>query len=157
MDTRHFVGAVLLGAAVSVATPLVAYGAGTGGIEHFTLVNSSPSGPGSIFASGVFNAGGTNYPGGKTDEAVFADGTFKIHHGGVKTTFQFNPKTCIGHATGGGPYTIGNGYGRYAHIKGSGTAHVRITIEAGRNPNGTCNNSITAYSLVVHASGPLTF
>ncbi|HXQ59937.1 MAG TPA: hypothetical protein VN799_07550 [Acidimicrobiales bacterium] len=156
MRTKHLVGAVLMCGLVSVATPLAALAA-TSGTEHFTLVFGSQTGSGPIFASGVFTAGGTDYQGHSTDEAVFADGAFKIHHGGIKGTFTFDPTTCIGHQGGSGPYTINGGYGAYVHIKASGTAHIKGTIETGRNTNGTCNfHDITAYSLIVHASGPLS-
>jgi hypothetical protein len=156
MGKKHFVAAVLLGAAVSVATPLAASAAG-GGTEHFTLVFNSETGPGSIFASGAFTAGGTDYQGHSTDEAVFADGAFKIHHAHVKGTSKFDAKTCTGHQGGSGPYKIDGGYGAYAGIKASGTAHLNGTIETGRSANGKCNfHDITAYSLIVHASGPVS-
>ena len=157
MRTKHLVGAVVLGGFISLGTPMTAF-AGSGGTEHFTLVFTSQTGAGSIFASGAFNAGGTDYQGHGTDQAVFADGAFKIHHGGIKGTFRFDQKTCTGHQGGSGAYTLGGGYGAYAKIKGSGTAHLNGTIATGRNANGTCNfHDITGYSLIVHASGPVSF
>ncbi|HVC71248.1 MAG TPA: hypothetical protein VNC61_13410 [Acidimicrobiales bacterium] len=157
MGAKHVVGAVLLGAVMSVATPVAAF-AGSGGTEHFTLVFDSQTGPGSIFASGAFTAGGTDYQGHTTDDAVFAAGGFKIHHGHVKGTFRFDQKIYTGHQGGSGTYTINGGFGVYAKIKASGTAHIRGTIETARNANGTCNfHEITAYSLIVHAGGPVSF
>jgi hypothetical protein len=157
MMTKRFMGAVLVGAVISVAVPVTA-GAATSGTEHFKLVFNSETGPGAIFASGVFNAGGTDYQGRQTDEAVFPGGTFKIHHASVHTTFQFNPNTCRGTLTGSGPYRLANGYGDFVGIKASGTASLKGTIATGRNANGTCNfHDVSAYALIVHASGPVSF
>jgi hypothetical protein len=157
MRARNIVGAVLLGAVIAVSVPASAFAA-TSGTEHFKLVFTSQTGSGSIFAGGVFTAGGTDYQGNKVDEAVFPGGTFKIHHGAIHTTFKFNQKTCRGELKGSGPYTLGNGYGDYAKIKGSGTARVQGFIATGRNANGTCNfRDTSAYALFVTASGPVAF
>ena len=146
-------GAVALPA---MAAPAVAGAAGA--TEHFELVFASQTAPGSIFARGVFTGGGTDFQGNRTDEAVFADGAFRIVHGGIHPTFTFNQTTCTGKLRGSGPYRLTAGYGAYAKIKGSGTAHLQGTIATGRNANGTCNfHDVTAYSLIVHASGPVSF
>jgi hypothetical protein len=43
-------------------------------------------------------------------------------------------------------------------IRASGTARLQGRIETGRNANGTCNfKDMSAYALIVNASGPVTF
>jgi len=156
MRTKHLIGAALLGVVGFLAMPTAAF-AGTSATEHFTLVFSSQTGPGAIFATGAFKAGGTDYQGKRVDEAVFPDGAFKINHGAIHATFSFNSKTCTGRLSGSGPYKISGGYGAYTGIKGTGTATLHGTIETARNANGTCNpNDISAYTLTVHASGPVS-
>ena len=160
MGAKHVVGAVLLGATMAVSVPAAALAApgATSGTEHFKLVFTSQGGSGAIFASGVFTAGGTDYQGRRTDEAVFPDGAFKINHGSIHTTFRFSQKTCTGTLGGRGPYRLSTGFGSYAQIKGSGTATVHGRIETARNANGTCNFAdVSAYSLIVTASGPVRF
>jgi hypothetical protein len=159
MGAKHVLGVVLVGAVMAVSMPAAAFAlGGPGGTEHFKLVISSQTGPGAVFASGAFTAGGTDYQGKKVDEAVFADGSFRIDHGRIHTTFSFDPKTCTGKVSGSGPYRLLGGFGAYAGIKGSGTANVKGAVATGRNPNGTCNfRDTTAYSLIVHASGPVSF
>lgn len=156
MRTKRLVGATLLGVAISTALPALAY-ASTSATEHFTLVFSSQSSPAAIFATGAFTAGGAVYQGNRVDEAVFPDGAFKIDHEAIHATFDFNAKTCTGRLSGSGPYKISGGYGVYAGIKGNGTATLHGTVDTARNANGTCNNDVSAYALIVHASGPVSF
>ena len=153
----RLVGTVVVGGLAVAAVPSAA-GAATQGAEHFRLVFSSQTAPGAIFASGVFSAGGTDYQGNRTDEAAFPDGAFAIRHGAIHPTFTFNAKTCTGHLSGSGPYRLSNGFGAYEKIKSTGTAHLQGSLATGRNPNGTCNfHDETAYSLLVVASGPVSF
>ena len=159
MRMRQVFGAGLVAAVVVLAVPAVsgASGGARSGNERFTLVFTSETGPGSIFARGVFNAGGTDYQ-GKVDEAVFPDGTFKIFHSAIHTAVTFDATTCTGRLSGSGPYRLGNGYGAYAKIKGTGTARLKGSIATGRKANGTCDfHDVSAFSLTVHARGPVSF
>jgi hypothetical protein len=131
----------------------------TSGTEHFELLSTaiSLSAPGSIIGTGVFAAGGIDYPRNKVDLAVFQNGAFSIDHSGVHVTFHFNPSTCVGRITGSGPYKIVRGYGVYANIRGAGTATVSGLFVTGRQKNGTCDQAnILANQQVIHASGPVS-
>jgi hypothetical protein len=135
----------------------VASASPSSGTEHFRLTFTSESGPGSIFATGLFNAGGTDYQGNNKDLAVFPNGAFTIHHPGGQFTFSLNPKTCVATLTGSGNYTLGQGYGVYKGLKGSGTYTLNGKLALNRKANGTCGNATTAVAQRVVASGPVSF
>jgi hypothetical protein len=158
MKIRYLFGALALGSVLVLGMPSTS-GAATSGVERFTIVEPSQTGPGTILAHGVFDAGGLLYNlGNKAGEAVFPSGGFRIFHGGVRTAVTVNAKTCTGKITGSGPYRLLAGFGSYAHIKGTGTAHLSGRLETARNPNGTCNfRDISAFEFTVHARGPVSF
>lgn len=111
------------------------------GTEHFSLMTTVPSASKyTIIASGVFTAGGVDISGNSTDTAKFANGTFKIHHGGkVKVVKeQLNPKTCLELAIVKVTFTLGGGTGAYKGLSGSGKATINV-LAIGSRSKGQCN------------------
>jgi hypothetical protein len=153
------VSVVATAAAVAVAglTAASASPAAAGsGFEHFQFVTTSPTGPGSMIATGVFTAGGVIHPGNTVDTAVFPNGTFKIAHSGGTGTPRFNPKTCLGVIVLNGTYRIGSGTGAYAGISGHGIYRLNILLVTVRNSAGKCSNKTVAYQQIIRAQGPLS-
>jgi hypothetical protein len=153
------VSVVATAAAVAVAGLTAASAspaAASSGFEHFQIVTTSPTGPESIIARGVFTAGGVTHPGSKVDTAVFSDGTFTIAHSGGTGTPRFNPKTCLGVITLNGTYRIGHGTGAYAGISGHGIYRLNILLVVARNSAGKCGNKTVAYQQIIRAQGPLS-
>ncbi len=144
-------------AGVTSASASPAAPSGSSGFEFFSLVATSPSGPSSIIATGVFTAGGVDHPGNKVDTAVFPDGTFKIAHSGGTGTPRFNPKTCLAVIALNGTYQVGHGTGAYAGISGHGIYRLNITFIGARNSAGKCSSSLppVAYQQIIKAQGPL--
>ncbi|HUC25063.1 MAG TPA: hypothetical protein VMA73_20330 [Streptosporangiaceae bacterium] len=127
------------GLATAAASPA---GSAASGTEHFSLMTTQPSASKYvIIAAGVFTAGGTDVSGSKTDTAKFANGTFKVHHGGALhvTKEKVNPKTCLAQFAGTTRITLGGGTGAYKGISGSGTAKISALEVAKRNSKGACN------------------
>jgi hypothetical protein len=134
------VAAVASGAGLASASATGAAAAKTG-TEHFYLMTTQPSAARyEIIATGVFTVGGTDISGSKTDTARFANGSFKVNHGGALHVIkqQFNPKTCFAvfEATSG--ITLSGGTGAYKGISGSGTATIS-EVAIGPKSKGTCN------------------
>ncbi len=153
-------GIAVAASAAAFVSPALASASPSSGIEHFRIVSANNQ-PGSIIAKGVFNAGGTDYPGNSTDLASFPGGAFAIHHPGGTFTFSVNPKTCLARESGSGDFSLNRGYGVYAGIKGSGTYVFKGQATFPRLPNGTCNLSRsaqpTSQQQVITASGPVSF
>jgi hypothetical protein len=118
------------------------------GTEHFSLMTTLPSSSKyTIIASGVFTAGGVDHEGNSTDTAKFANGSFKIHHGGgVKVVKeQINSKTCLGVAIIKVKFTLGGGTGAYKGLSGSGTATIN-DLAIFQRSKGRCNPNANAVS-----------
>ena len=133
--TAGIVVGSLATASASAMTPAAS------GTEHFSLMTTSPSASKYvIIASGVFTAGGVDKAGNTTDTARFANGSFKIHHGGkVKIVKeQLNAKTCLEMFVAKAKFTLGGGTGAYKGISGSGTATISGLAIASRS-KGQCN------------------
>jgi hypothetical protein len=116
------------------------------GTEHFRLMTTLPSSSKyTIIANGVFTAGGVDIEGSSTDTARFANGSFKIHHGGkVKVVEeQINAKTCLGVAIIKVRFTLGGGTGAYKHLSGSGAATINDLAIFPRS-KGQCNSNANA-------------
>jgi hypothetical protein len=131
------VTALVTGAGLAAASPSPA----TSGTEHFGLMTTLPGASKyTIIASGVFTAGGVDISGNSTDTAKFANGSFKIHHGGkVKVVKeQLNPKTCLELAIVKVKFTPGGGTGAYKGLSGSGKATVN-DLAIGSRSKGHCN------------------
>jgi hypothetical protein len=124
------------------------------GTEHFNLMTTQPSASKYvIIAAGVFTAGGTDTSTNTTDVARFANGSFKIHHGGPLNIIkhQVNQKTCLAMFEAKQAFTLGNGTGAYKGISGSGKATITILAVAPRS-KGQCNlnaNPLTNEQTVV--------
>jgi hypothetical protein len=143
-----------------MAFPAFASASASSGTEHFKIVNVNNQ-PGSIFARGVFSAGGTDYSRSNRDLFVFPDGAFTAVHPSSEQTVvsqSANPKTCAFTAVITGPYTLNNGYGAYQGISGSGTYVVTVKGISPRKANGQCAfNAEGAQVSTVVASGPVSF
>jgi len=156
---RIVVGLASIGlvAAVAIGVPSNAF-ASNGGTERFLLVYSNAHGPGAMFASGVFTAGGKEYRGNTVDLAVFPKGAFDIYHHGGHVTFHFNQTTCAGTLTGKNlPFSLLNGYGAYKGISGSGLAVLHAKFITTRNQNGTCSHHYAAFAEVINAQAQVSF
>jgi hypothetical protein len=153
-------GIAVMASSAALASPALASASPSSGIEHFRIVSANNQ-PGSIIAKGVFNAGGTDYPGNSSDLASFPGGAFTIHHPGGTFTFSVNPKTCLARESGSGNFSLNRGYGVYAGIEGSGTYVFKGEATFPRLPNGTCDLSRSAQPTtqqqVITASGPVSF
>jgi len=126
---------------VTAAIPAASASPAASGTEHFSLMTTQPSASKyAIIASGVFTAGGVDVSGSSTDTAKFANGTFKIHHGGkfkiVKE--QLNPKTCLELFVAKVKFTLGGGTGAYKDLSGSGNATIN-ELAIGSRSKGQCN------------------
>jgi hypothetical protein len=118
------------------------------GTEHFTLMTTQPSGSKyAIIASGVFTAGGVDTSGNTTDTATFANGSFKVHHGGKFKIIkqQLNQKTCLAVFEAKGPLTLGSGTGAYKGISGSGSA-VISEMAIFKRTKGSCDPNVNPVS-----------
>jgi hypothetical protein len=153
-------GIAVMASAAALASPALASASPSNGIEHFSIVSANNQ-PGSIIAKGVFNAGGTDYPGNSSDLASFPGGAFTIHHPGGSFTFSVSPKTCLARESGSGDFSLNRGYGVYAGIKGSGTYVFKGEATFPRLPNGTCDLSRsaqpTSQQQQITASGSVSF
>jgi hypothetical protein len=154
---RRVIGFAAIGVMALLGMSSVASASPSSGTEHFRLTFTSQNGPGPVFATGVFNAGGTDYQGNNKDLAVFPTGAFTIHHPGGQFSFTLNPNTCVATLTGSGNYTLGQGYGAYKGLKGSGTYTANGRLALNRKANGTCGNATTAFEQTIVASGPVSF
>ncbi len=113
--------------------------------EHFHVLSTKPSGPGTIIVTGVINAGGTENPGRAIDSATFADGTFRIDHSSGRPTVGFDPATCVGTITQAGPFKVIDATGDMASLDGSGRYTFRALYTTARVA-GHCSSAMTAYT-----------
>jgi hypothetical protein len=114
------------------------------GTEHFSLMTTQPSARKyTVIASGVFTAGGVDTSGNTTDTARFANGSFKIHHGGKFKILkeQVNEKTCLAVFEAKASITLGSGTGAYKGISGSGSALIN-EVAIFRRTKGSCNPNV---------------
>jgi hypothetical protein len=133
---------------VTAASAAASASPAASGTEHFSLMTTLPSSSKyTIIASGVFTAGGVDHQGNSTDTAKFANGSFKIHHGGgVKVVKeQINSKTCLGVAIIKVKFTLGGGTGAYKGLSGSGTATIN-DLAIFQRSKGRCNPNANAVS-----------
>lgn len=144
-------------AGVTSASASPAAPSGSSGFGFFSLMTTSPSGPSSIIATGVFTAGGSITDTSNTTATVtFPRGTFVITHSKGTGTPRINPATCLFALAENGTYRLGHGTGAYAGISGHGIYRLNITAVAARNSAGKCSNKFAAYQQVIKAQGPLS-
>jgi hypothetical protein len=138
------------------------------GTQRFVLTTHSTA-PTPVYraaAGGVFHAAGTAQATGRAATAplkmTFPGGTFLITQVSAgKPSGSIDATTCVAHyAETGVRYTVSNGTGRFAGIKGSGSADIRFTGTLPKLSDGKCDESPTATptaaSSVIDASGPVT-
>jgi hypothetical protein len=142
--------AVTAGLALPAGASTVAKPAGTGGTEHFQMMNTSTSQTTTtnpIVAWGVFTAAGTDQENANnTDTFVFPGGTFTVKHVTTPgTAHQYvNPKACLFTYSEKGTFKLSGGTGRYWGIRGSGTYALSVIGISTRLKSGACNMSDTA-------------
>jgi hypothetical protein len=155
-------GAALgLVAAGAMALSAPASASPTSGTEYFTIDQQSVSGPGTVIATGFFDAAGSDTQRNSSDVLRFGNGKLVVAHpqsGVTSETFQANPNTCKFTFLQTGTYTLKNGTGAYAGLTGSGTYRASGEGLAARNPDGSCNfeGAPKAQIIVVHAHGPVS-
>jgi hypothetical protein len=140
------------------------------GTQRFVLTSHSTA-PTPVYravAGGVFHAAGTAQATGRAATAplkmTFPGGTFLITQVSAgKPSGSINATTCVAHYSETGvKYTVGSGTGKYAGIKGSGSADIKFTGTLPKLSNGKCDESPAATpmagtaSSVIDASGPVT-
>jgi hypothetical protein len=113
--------------------------------EYFRVVSTKPSGPGTIIVTGVVNAGGTEKPGRAIDGATFAGGSFRIDHSAGQPTVRFDPATCVGTITQGGPFEVIDATGDMGGLAGSGR-YVFQALYTTARVAGHCSSTMTAYT-----------
>jgi|SRR5579859_6167164 len=152
--------ATIAAVGVTAAGAATRTGPAVSGTEHFQLMTtSSTASTSSAIGYGVFTDFGVDHPGAKVDTITLQHGSFQVTHSKGTGTQHFNPKTCLFQISQQGTYTVGNGTGKYAGIKGSGTYQLSI-LGIGAKSGGVCANPQTtpalAFHQVINASGPVT-
>ncbi|GEM_PF-774286 len=100
-------------------------------LERWVVIsNSITNTRAPVIFQGMFTAGGTGINGQYTNKIVLPGGTFILNHRQVTAKTHLDPRSCLDSITGSGPYTLGNGTGRYKGIKGHGdlTLNVRFVL-----------------------------
>lgn len=98
-----------------------------------------------VGALGVVNAGGTEKPGRAIDGATFAGGSFRIDHSAGQPTVRFDPATCVGTITQGGPFEVIDATGDMGGLAGSGR-YVFQALYTTARVAGHCSSTMTAYT-----------
>jgi hypothetical protein len=160
---------IITSAAVAAAAAAVVGGTGiaiaashsaTTGTESFQMMTTSGTSPnGSVIASGVFTAPGTDHENNNANTATFTfpSGTVSVKHSPGKGQQSVNPKTCLLTVNLHGTYTITGGTGSYAGITGNGNYKLSI-LAIGARSGGKCSQSKPplAWHQVINATGPVT-
>jgi hypothetical protein len=137
-------GTLTLGAAASAAPTSV-------GIETFVLTADINSEGGTVTASGLIDATGTDIVVTDTQDTFDfgAAGQITVFHSSLRNHGRFNEHNCTARFTETGTYVFGNGTGEWAGYSGSGTytVKVRMTDVCSETPVGT---------FTITAKGPIT-
>jgi hypothetical protein len=141
MRLRHVLIPALV-AAGTVTLGAAAFAAPTrAGSETFTLTADINSQGGTVTASGLINAVGTDISVTDTQDTFDfgAAGQITVFHSPLRSHDHFNQHNCTAAFTATGTYVFGNGTGQWANHNGSGTytAHGKLTDACGDNPVGT--------------------
>ena len=86
------------------------------GPESFSIMSTTDPSTGTIIATGLFTAGGTDQSSASADVITFADGTLTIDHTGTGKS-HLDKLTCLLTTVGSGTYTFTAGTGAYAGIR----------------------------------------
>ncbi len=107
------------------------------GPESFSIMSTTDPSTGTIIATGLFTAGGTDQSGASADVITFADGTFTIDHTGTGKS-HLDKLTCLLTTVGSGTYTFTAGTGAYAGISGSGSYTYNVDVVFLHSKSGGC-------------------
>ena len=149
---RHLLiaASIVAAGAVTVAGPVSAAPSRVG-TESFSLTGDINVPGGTVVASGVINATGTDIVVSDTEDLFDfgAAGTITVFHSPLHSTDHFSEKKCTFSFKEKGTYVFGNGTGEWAGYSGSGRYTVigSATNACGNEPVGT---------LTIDASGPIT-
>jgi len=152
MRLRHFVVTASVGiAGIGIAAGSAAAAPTKAGTESFTLTESFTGEGGSVTASGVINATGTDIVISATEDLFDfgAAGTVTVFHSPTATAAHFNEHTCTVMIHETGRYTFGNGTGQFADYSGSGTYRVRGT------GTDACSETGPVGTISISAKGPI--
>jgi hypothetical protein len=127
-------------------------------LERWVVIsNSITNTQAPIIFQGVFTAGGTGINGQYTNKIVLPGGTFILDHRHVPATNHLDPRSCLDSLTGSGPYTLGDGTGRYKGIKGHGNLRLDVRYVLSRTNQGCDQHAKPlAYIEIDSGSGPVS-
>jgi hypothetical protein len=146
--------AILIISGVSAATAsTTGTRSGASGTEHFEIISAAPnSNSFTAIFYGVFTAGGTS----TNNVFKLHGGTFRIAPKLGKMKTSFNPKTCLLQISAPATYTLKDGTGKYAGIRGSGHAEFSLLGITARTTKGACSmTKSTVRETVIDGSGPV--
>ncbi len=127
-------GTLTVGAAALAAPTKV-------GTERFTLTADINTEGGTVTASGLIDASGTDIVVTDTQDTFDfgAAGQITVFHSPLRNHDHFNQDKCSAKFTETGTYVFGNGTGQWAGYNGSGTYTVKanLTDVCGDTPVGT--------------------
>jgi hypothetical protein len=152
MRLRHLVIAASIAAAgaVTISGPTSAAPSRIG-TESFSLTGDINVPGGTVVATGVINATGTDIVVSDTEDLFDfgAAGTITVFHSPLHSTDHFSQKKCTFSFMEKGTYVFGNGTSQWAGYSGSGRYTVvgSATNACGEEPVGT---------VTINASGPIT-
>jgi hypothetical protein len=152
MRLRHLLiaASIVAAGAVTICGPVSAAPSRIG-TESFSLTGDINVPGGTVVATGVINATGTDIVVSDTEDLFDfgSAGTVTVFHSPLHSTDHFSEKKCTFSFMEKGTYVFGNGTGQWAGLTGSGRYRVTgsATNACGSEPVGT---------LTINASGPIT-
>jgi hypothetical protein len=152
MGLRHLVlTASFAVAGVGVAAGTASAARTKAGIEAFALTQSFTSEGGSVTASGVIDATGTDIVVSPSEDLFDfgAAGTITVLHSPIASATHFNEHSCTVRIHETGRYTFGNGTGAFAAYSGSGTYRVTGT------GTDACSTTGPVGTISISAKGPI--
>jgi len=118
--------------------------------ESFDVASTAQPGPGAVVLTGPLDEGGIEHPGRSIDDAVFANGSFRIDHSAGQPTVRFDQTTCVGTISQVGPFDVIDATGPFTALEGhQGTYRFDVTYTTGRDAEG-CTAQTTAYIETIH-------
>jgi hypothetical protein len=118
--------------------------------ESFDVASTAQPGPGAVVLTGPLDEGGIEHPGRSIDDAVFANGSFRIDHSAGQPTVRFDQTTCVGSISQVGPFDVIDATGPFTALQGhQGTYRFDVTYTTGRDAEG-CTAQTTAYIETIH-------
>lgn len=127
-------------------------------LERWVVIsNSITNAQAPIIFQGVFTAGGTGINGQYSNKIVLPGGTFILDHRQVSAKNHLDPRSCLDSLTGSGPYTLGDGTGRYKGIKGHGDLTLNVRYVLSRTSRGCDQHAKPlAYIEIDSGAGPVS-